>query len=375
MPFFEDISVEYEPGHDPGSRAARRLAASPDEARHDYDPTDKMQALQLLHETPRRGEYATGVLYIEPDKRRFPVARSTSSTSRWPSCRRTACGPPRGGAGRSHGCRSGRRDARQPGSYSDSCSLSYSASSVPRPDGHVRVRASANTNNEDEYRCRRCSLWGLAIIRLLWSVHSRSSSRTPLRHDTPAPSFRASRRRGSASVPCGWCISRGGKPRVSTRCIVSGRSSGSLTDFMSSGPAVVMALEAPDAIKKWRNLMGATDPAKADAGTIRKDFGAVHRAERDARLGCARDGGVRARLLLPRHRPGVSQRLRSWASCSLRSVWRRRDRCVDQPRRAALPFAGRHRGAPRESFTFYVPIVTSILLSLLFTLLLSFWRR
>jgi nucleoside-diphosphate kinase len=46
----------------------------------------------------------------------------------------------------------------------------------------------------------------------------------------------------------------------------------SLTAFMSSGPAVVMVLEAPDAIKKWRTLMGATDPAKADAGTLRKDF-------------------------------------------------------------------------------------------------------
>jgi nucleoside-diphosphate kinase len=42
---------------------------------------------------------------------------------------------------------------------------------------------------------------------------------------------------------------------------------------MSSGPAVVLALEAPDAIKKWRTLMGATDPAKADANTLRKDFG------------------------------------------------------------------------------------------------------
>ena len=47
----------------------------------------------------------------------------------------------------------------------------------------------------------------------------------------------------------------------------------SLTTFMSSGPAVVMALEAPDAIKKWRTLMGATDPSKADAGTLRKEFG------------------------------------------------------------------------------------------------------
>ena len=47
---------------------------------------------------------------------------------------------------------------------------------------------------------------------------------------------------------------------------------GSLTAFMSSGPAVVLVLEAPDAIKKWRTLMGATDPAKADAGTLRKEF-------------------------------------------------------------------------------------------------------
>jgi nucleoside-diphosphate kinase len=47
----------------------------------------------------------------------------------------------------------------------------------------------------------------------------------------------------------------------------------SLTAFMSSGPAVVLALEAPDAIRKWRALMGATDPAKADPGTLRKEFG------------------------------------------------------------------------------------------------------
>ena len=46
----------------------------------------------------------------------------------------------------------------------------------------------------------------------------------------------------------------------------------SLTAFMSSGPAIVMVLEAPDAIRKWRGLMGATDPAKADPGTLRKEF-------------------------------------------------------------------------------------------------------
>jgi nucleoside-diphosphate kinase len=47
----------------------------------------------------------------------------------------------------------------------------------------------------------------------------------------------------------------------------------SLTAFMSSGPAIVMVLEADGAIKKWRDLMGPTDPSKASAGSIRADFG------------------------------------------------------------------------------------------------------
>ena len=48
---------------------------------------------------------------------------------------------------------------------------------------------------------------------------------------------------------------------------------GGLTDFMSSGPCVLLCLEAPEAIKKWRTLMGATNPANAEAGTLRKEFG------------------------------------------------------------------------------------------------------
>ena len=47
----------------------------------------------------------------------------------------------------------------------------------------------------------------------------------------------------------------------------------SLTDFMSSGPIVVLALEAPDVIRRWRRMMGATDPAKAERGTLRREFG------------------------------------------------------------------------------------------------------
>jgi len=47
----------------------------------------------------------------------------------------------------------------------------------------------------------------------------------------------------------------------------------SLTEFMSSAPCIVMVLEKEGAVKAWRDLMGATDPAKADEGTIRKRFG------------------------------------------------------------------------------------------------------
>ncbi len=47
---------------------------------------------------------------------------------------------------------------------------------------------------------------------------------------------------------------------------------GSLCAFMTQGPVLVMVLEAEDAITRWRDLMGATDPAKAAPGTIRRDF-------------------------------------------------------------------------------------------------------
>ena len=48
---------------------------------------------------------------------------------------------------------------------------------------------------------------------------------------------------------------------------------GELTNFMSSGKAVVMVLETDGAIAKWRDTMGATDPTKAAPGTIRREFG------------------------------------------------------------------------------------------------------
>ena len=47
----------------------------------------------------------------------------------------------------------------------------------------------------------------------------------------------------------------------------------SLTEFMSSAPCVVAVLEKEGAVKAWRDLMGATDPAQADERTLRKEFG------------------------------------------------------------------------------------------------------
>jgi nucleoside-diphosphate kinase len=61
----------------------------------------------------------------------------------------------------------------------------------------------------------------------------------------------------------------------------------SLTTFMSEGPIVVLAMEKEDAIASWRKLMGATNPANAEAGTIRKQFAesiernAVHGSDAD----------------------------------------------------------------------------------------------
>jgi len=58
-----------------------------------------------------------------------------------------------------------------------------------------------------------------------------------------------------------------------------------LTEFMSSGKCIVMALQKEDAVNEWRKLIGATNPAEAEDGTIRKDFAsslgenAVHGAD------------------------------------------------------------------------------------------------
>jgi len=71
VPFFEDISVEYEEGsatpvkmHDGSTLILRKLESS-------HNATDKLEAMRTLHETTRRGEFATGIIYIQPDATDF----------------------------------------------------------------------------------------------------------------------------------------------------------------------------------------------------------------------------------------------------------------------------------------------------------------
>jgi 2-oxoglutarate ferredoxin oxidoreductase subunit beta len=71
VPFFEDIQADYDPGtttsvtlHN-GSRVLLTKLAD------DYNPTDRLLAMRLLHETAARGEFATGILYVEPNKQDF----------------------------------------------------------------------------------------------------------------------------------------------------------------------------------------------------------------------------------------------------------------------------------------------------------------
>jgi 2-oxoglutarate ferredoxin oxidoreductase subunit beta len=71
VPFFEDINVDYEPGstqevtmHDGSKLLLKKLEDG-------YDATDKIGAMKRLHETARRGEFATGIIYIEPDREDF----------------------------------------------------------------------------------------------------------------------------------------------------------------------------------------------------------------------------------------------------------------------------------------------------------------
>ena len=66
---------------------------------------------------------------------------------------------------------------------------------------------------------------------------------------------------------------------------------GELTEFMSSAPCIVMALEKENAVKSWRDLMGATNPAEAAEGTLRKEFAgsigenAVHGSDSEENAG------------------------------------------------------------------------------------------
>ncbi|MSO30158.1 MAG: 2-oxoacid:ferredoxin oxidoreductase subunit beta [Acidobacteria bacterium] len=71
VPYFDDINVDYDAGtttavtlHDGSKLFLTKIA-------EDYNPTDKLMAMRVIHETSRRGEFATGILYVEPDKQDY----------------------------------------------------------------------------------------------------------------------------------------------------------------------------------------------------------------------------------------------------------------------------------------------------------------
>ena len=71
VPYFDEITIDYDAGtttavtlHNGSKLLLTKIA-------EDYNPTDRLRAMNLLHETARRGEFATGVLYVEPDKQDF----------------------------------------------------------------------------------------------------------------------------------------------------------------------------------------------------------------------------------------------------------------------------------------------------------------
>ena len=143
----------------------------------------------------------------------------------------------------------------------------------------------------------------------------------------------------------------------------------SLTEFMSSGACIVMALEAPDAIKKWRTLMGATDPAKAEAGTLRKEFGASieHNATHgsDAPETAASSSGTSSA---------------AW-SCKVRGADSLRSALL-----IAVVGVAIELGLPvfrlpgdivikRGNATFYLPIVSCIMISVVLSILAAILRR
>lgn len=76
---------------------------------------------------------------------------------------------------------------------------------------------------------------------------------------------------------------------------------GELTEFMSSGPCVPMVLEKDGAVQAWRDLIGATDPAEAAEGTIRKDF--AESKGRNAAHGSdsVENGKLEANFFFPEH--------------------------------------------------------------------------
>ncbi len=107
---------------------------------------------------------------------------------------------------------------------------------------------------------------------------------------------------------------RANRPRRSTACTTSARSSANSSTFMISAPVVVQVLEGENAIAKYRDVMGATDPAKAADGYHPQGARQVDRRELGAWFGRAGDGGASKS-------PSSSPATRSWVNVNS-ETWR-----------------------------------------------------
>ena len=160
--------------HDGSKLLLKKLAG-------DYDPTNKAMARRVIHESAARGEFATGLIYVEPDRPDFLAAAQRRGRAAGGRCR------PRRRARRA------RRSTRS-----------------TRRCGDVRAPAAGRAGVQSE---------------ALWNEHLPSSSPTPSAVSWSGRSSAASSRRASRSGRCGWRTSPSARPRGSTPSTATSRSS------------------------------------------------------------------------------------------------------------------------------------------------------
>ena len=214
VPFFEDISVDYEPGtvqavslHDGSRLFLKKLAG-------DYDPTNKAMARRVMHESAARGEFATGLIYVEPDRPDFLSLLNVVDEP-------LASLPREGAPAAERSRRSWRPEVGRaraaatlrPSSFAPITSSQIFFQSAGRPSRRARhVRFPAAASSGRRLRCalsgrrgprHRSSCCGVQSTDYGTNVgHHQAGRRRPAGRRADHRPDRD--RRASRSVPCGW---------------------------------------------------------------------------------------------------------------------------------------------------------------------------